>query len=161
MKKQKRKVLQKLFLACGLMMAPLMAYGNSEPKLVVCTNSGGVYEFFLADNPTITYQDNLLVVANEKGLAVSVNAEEVANFDFVPSSTDDPTSVDAANLSGRFHSLFSGMPDGSRVEVLTLDGKIIENITVGADGKAQTDFTSLPKGIYVVKTAKGSFKIQK
>lgn len=159
MEKEKKRVLPRLLLACGLLMSPFLAHGSTEPKFVVCTNSGGVYEFLIADNPVITYKDNLLVVGNEKGLSVSVNAEEVVSFDFVPSASE-PTAVDAVSLSGRFHSLFSGMQDGSRIEVLTLEGKILESVTVGADGKAAMDFTRLPKGIYVVKTEKGSFKIR-
>ena len=160
MKKQKRKVLSRLLFACGLLMLPLLAHGNSEPKVVVRTNSGGVYEFIIADNPTITFQDNLLVIGNEKGLSLSVNAEEVAGFDFVPSD-DSSLSVDVINHSGRFRSLFSSLEEGSTVDVLTLDGKILERVAIGADGKAEMDFTRLPNGVCIIRTGKGSFKIKK
>ena len=89
-----------------------------------------------------------------------MNAEEVAGFDFVPSD-DSSLSVDVINHSGRFRSLFSSLEEGSTVDVLTLDGKILERVAIGADGKAEMDFTRLPNGVCIIRTGKGSFKIKK
>ena len=47
------------------------------------------------------------------------------------------------------------------MSVFTADGKTIQKTTVGEDGNAEIDFSKMPKGVYVVKTEKGSIKIQK
>ena len=156
--KLRKKELLKLLLACGLMMSPLLGFANAEPKVVVETNAGSSYEFYISDNPRITYQDNLLVIKNEKDLSVSVEAADVKVFKFYSS---DNTAIDGVEIGGNFGSRMSGLKAGSSVNVFTPDGKSVQRTTVGKDGNAEIDFTQMPKGVYVVKTEKGSFKIQK
>ena len=156
--KLRKKELLKLLLACGLMMSPLLGFANAEPKVVVETNAGSSYEFYISDNPRITYQDNLLVIKNEKDLSVSVDAADVKTFKFYSS---DDTAIDGVEIGGNFGSRMSGLKAGSSVNVITIDGKTVQSTTVGKDGNAEIDFTQMPKGVYVVKTEKGSFKIQK
>ena len=64
-------------------------------------------------------------------------------------------------IGGKFGSKMSGLKAGSSVSVFTADGKTIQKTTVGEDGNAEIDFSKMPKGVYVVKTEKGSIKIQK
>ena len=156
--KLRKKELLKLLLASGLMMSPLLSFATAEPKVVVETTTGSLYEFYIADNPRITYQDNLLVIQNEKDLSVSVNAADVKTFKFYSSSD---TAIDGVEIGGKFGSKMSGLKAGSSVSVFTADGKTIQKTTVGEDGNAEIDFSKMPKGVYVVKTEKGSIKIQK
>ena len=153
--KLRKKELLKLLLASGLMMSPLLSFATAEPKVVVETTTGSLYEFFIADNPRITYQDNLLVIQD---LSVSVNAADVKTFKFYSSSD---TAIDGVEIGGKFGSKMSGLKAGSSVSVFTADGKTIQKTTVGEDGNAEIDFSKMPKGVYVVKTEKGSIKIQK
>lgn len=150
--------LLKLLLACGMMMSPLLGFAFSEPKVVVETTAGSAYEFYIADNPRISYQDNLLVIQNDKGLTVSVEAAEVKSFRFYSS---DVTAIKGIEMNGQFGSKLMGLKAGSDVKVFAIDGKSIQSTTVGNEGNAEIDFSQLPTGIYVVKTEKGSFKIKK
>lgn len=156
--KIKKKELLKLLLACGLMIAPLSGYAYADPKIVINTAAGSTFEFYIADNPRITYHDNLLVIENDKGVSVSVEASDVQGCNFFGS---DDTAINAVETEGKFGSMMSGLKVGSRVNVFALDGKTIQTMPVGNDGKAEIDFNQLPKGVYVIKTEKGSFKIQK
>lgn len=156
--KTRKKELLKLLLACGLMMAPLLCHAYTEPKVVINTSAGSSFEFYIADNPRITYQNNWLMIENDKGVTVSVEAADVAGFNFLPS---DDTAIDDVRAEGRFGSMMSGLNAGSTVSVFALDGKTIQTMSAGSDGKAEIDFNQLPKGVYIIKTDKGSFKIQK
>lgn len=149
----RKKELLKLLLACGLMMAPLVVHADNEPKVVVNTAAGASYEFYIADNPRITYQDNLMVIANDKGETVSVEAADVRSCTFFGSDT----AIDAVRVDGRFGSVMSGLRAGSRVGVFALDGKAVLTTSAGSDGKAEIDFGQLPKGVYLIKTEKGAF----
>lgn len=146
-----------LLLACGLLMSPMHGNAANEPKLVINTAAGATYEFFIADNPTMTYKDNVLVCRNDKGLEVSVEASEVRAFSFVPSNVD--TGVNDVDFSSTFGSVLSGLKGGSKVTVSTLDGKVIHSLNASEAGTVEVDFNQLPHGVIVIKTEKGSLKI--
>lgn len=63
----RKKKMLRVLLACGLLVSPAIAQAYNDPKMVVTTVAGTSYEFFIADNPTIQYKDNLLVCQNDKG----------------------------------------------------------------------------------------------
>ena len=55
----------------------------------------------------------------------------------------------------------SGAEAGTVAAIYDTTGKRIAAANVGADGSVQLATTSLPKGIYIVKTNKTTFKIKK
>ena len=147
----RKKKMIRLLLACGLLMSPVIAQADNEPKMVVTTVEGSSYEFFIADNPTIQYKKNLLVCQNNKGLSVSVEAANVKSFKFFPSESD--TGINQVSFSSSFGSKLSGLTAGSKVLV-------VKSLKANDSGTIDIDFTQLPHGIFVVKTEKGAFKIQ-
>ena len=155
----RKKVINKSLLACCLLMSPTLGYADNEPKIIVNTNQGATYEFFLADNPTMTYQDNLLVCQNEKGLSISVEAEAVKSFDFIPSDGQN-TGINEITIRNDFSSKLSGLRAGSKVEIFSLDAQLIKSQKALEDGTLHVDFSQLPHGVFIVKTEKGSLKIQ-
>lgn len=154
----KKKRMIRLLLACGLLMSPILGYAANEPKLVINTAAGATYEFFIADNPKMTFQDNVLVCQNDKGLKISVEATEVRTFNFTPSSEE--TGIDQVSISSKFGSILSGLKAGSKVTVATLDGKVVKSLNVSETGSVELDFNQMPHGILVIKTEKGTLKIQ-
>ena len=155
----RKKKMIRLLLACGLLMSPVMSQAYNEPKMVVTTVAGTSYEFFIADNPTIQYKDNLLVCQNDKGLSISVEAVDVKSFLFFSSDID--TGINHVSISSDdFGSKLSGLKPSSKVIVAALDGKVVKNLNANDAGTIDIDFTQLPHGIFVIKTDKGAFKIQ-
>lgn len=136
-----------------------MGYADDEPKIIVNTTQGATYEFFLADNPTLSYQDNLLVCQNEKGLSISVEAANVKSFDFIPSEEQE-TGIGQITIRNDFSSKLSGLRAGSKVEIFSLDAQLIKSLKVLEDGTLHIDFSQLPHGVFIVKTEKSSLKIQ-
>lgn len=139
----------RLLMAVGLMVLPLMANAD-DTRFIITTKDGTVAEFYLDDDPLITYQDNLLVAVSSKQ-EISVSAEEVVSFVF----SSEPSGI--KNLQGT--SSFNGLVPGTAVQVFTIDGKLITNTKVSEDGKVDINFNNLPEGIFVIRTAKTSFKI--
>lgn len=147
-----------MLLACGLLVSPVVAHAYNDPKMVVTTNAGESYEFFISDNPSIKYQDNLLVCKNDKGLSVSVEAANVKTFKFY--SSDDDTGIGQVELPSVFGSKLSGLQAGSRVDIVTLDAKVVKSLKANTDGTVDINFGELPNGVLIIKTQKGSFKIK-
>lgn len=154
----RKKKMIRLLLACGLLMSPALTHAENEPKLVVNTADGASYEFFIADNPKMTYQDNFLVCQNDKGFSISVSAEQVTSFKFTPSNVD--TGINSAKFPSSFGSVLSGLKTGSKVVVASIDGKIVKTLHANEAGTVELDFNQLPKGILIIKTEQGSLKIQ-
>lgn len=159
---RKRTIIQML-MACGFLLSPVAtmttsAAENSAAAGITINVSGTIYEFYLSDNPVITFQDNVLVVKSDKAAAISVDAKDVGAFTFTPSI---PTGINQVqqNPSLAFGSKMKGLSPGSRIMVATLDGKTVLSQVVGESGEATVDFQSLPSGILVLKTEKGTIKI--
>lgn len=150
----------RLLLACGLLMSPIAITCKAESRMVVTTNGGSTFEFFVYDNPKMTYHDNVLSIANDLGASMTVEAAEVKTFKFYP-SYDTETGIGhiATGTRGRQASMMSGLEPGSAVDVHTLGAQKVLTVTVGSEGTAVIDFGSLPDGVYVVKTGKGTFKV--
>lgn len=147
-----------MLLACGLLVSPVVAHAYSDPKMVVTTKAGESYEFFISDNPSIKYQYNLLVCKNDKGLSVSVEAANVKTFKFY--SSDDDTGIGQVELPSVFGSKLSGLQAGSRVDIVTLDAKVVKSLKANTDGTVDINLSELPNGVLIIKTQKGSFKIK-
>ncbi len=145
----------KRILALGLLMlSGLSAVRAEEARLIITTKDGTVAVFPIADSPVITYHDNLLKVEGG-GSEISVEADAVGSFDFLPS---EESGVDMINAGG---SKFSGLKPGDQVQVYTADGKLAATIIADESTSASVDLSSLPSGIYIVRTPGASFKIKK
>lgn len=160
----RKKTIILLLTACGLLLSPLAsttanASGVAEQAKIAINVSGTTYEFYLADSPVITFQDNVLEVKSEKGKTISVDAKDVGTFTFVPSAS---TGIDLVQLhpSTAFGSKMNGLTPGSRVVVATIDGKVVLSQVANEQGAAAVDFDSLPSGLLILKTEKGSIKIR-
>ena len=152
-----------MLMACGFLISPVAtmttsAAENSAAAGITINVSGTIYEFYLSDNPVITFQDNVLVVKSDKDEAISVDAKDVGAFTFSPSI---PTGIGQVEQNPylAFGSKMKGLTPGSRIMVVTLDGKTVLSQKVGETGEVTVDFQSLPSGVLVLKTEKGAFKV--
>lgn len=154
---RKRTIIQVL-MACGFLLAPLSSWASSQAKIAI-NISGTIYEFYLADKPVITFQNNILEVKSDKGAGVTVDAKDVGDFQFIPAVSTGIDEIEANPAFG-FGSRMSGLTPGSKVIVATADGKVVLRQTVGEEGTASVDFSRLPVGILILKTEKGVIKIK-
>lgn len=153
----RKRTIIKILMACGFLLSPLTSWAEQQAKITI-NISGTLYEFYLEDKPVITFQDNVLEIKSDKNTGVTVDAKDVGDFSFVPSTTGIENIEMNPNVA--FGSKISGLTPGSKVIVATPDGKVILSQNVSDNGKAEVDFTQLPAGILVLKTEKGAIKIK-
>ncbi len=146
--------LKRVFAAGVLIASGLTAMHADEARLVITTKSGTTAEFLIADSPVITFQDNLLNVTGG-GSEISVEADAVGSFDFVPS---EGAGVDEVMADG---SRFSGLRPGTRVQVFSSDGRLTATFIADDSESVSVNLKSLAPGIYIISTPDASFKIKK
>ncbi len=149
----KKRLLKRCLAAAGMLLLGVGAVWAEEARLIITTQGGTVAEFLIADSPVITYQDNLLQVKGGD-MEISVEADEVGSFDFVPSESG----VDEINVGD---SQLSGLKPGAPVEVYTFDGKLVEAFKADDSQTVSLKLRGLAAGIYIVRTPETSFKIKK
>lgn len=136
-----------------MLLIGVSAVRAEEARLIITTKGGTVAEFLIADSPVITYQDNLLQVKGGD-MEISVEADEVGSFDFVPSESG----VDEIYVGG---SQLSGLKPGTPVEVYTFDGKLAGTFKADDSQSVKINISELAPGYYIVRTPETSFKIKK
>ena len=52
----------------------------------------------------------------------------------------------------------NGLKAGARVAIYNLNGTQISSVTADGEGRVALDFSSLPKGVYILRTPTKSFK---
>ena len=130
-------------------------------KSVVFTLQDGTLVYYLLGGeiaPVMRFSD-------EGTLTVNADSYEVSGIrNFYISQTDDPTSVSAPQaahptLAGGLFSVHAAA--GTVVDVFNLGGTR-QDIPVTQQGDTVTlDLHALPRGIYIIKVGKESFKINK
>ena len=152
----KKNVLIRAFAVVAMLLLGVSAVLAEQARLIITTKSGTVAEFPISENPVITYQDNILEVKGGGGEEISVAANEVSNFDFVPS--ESASGVDEINVEG---SKLSGLLPGTPVDVYTIDGQKVASFTVDDSKSVIVNMNELTPGYYIIRTPKDSFKIKK
>lgn len=116
--------------------------------------------FALSEHPTITYAgDQLTIATSDRSISLPVADIRSAGF------CDDPaTGISVPVAAGRPHiaggtACFMALPAGSQVVVYQADGKQVHRLTVGADGTAEVNLRSFPKGAYIIKSQHQTIKI--
>ncbi len=149
----KKNLLKRFFAAVGILLLGVAAVWANEARLIITTKGGTVAEFLIADSPVITYQDNLLEVKGGN-MEISVEADEVGSFDFIPSESG----VDEIYVGD---SQLSGLKPGTPVEVYTFDGKLTSRFKADDSQTVKLNLSDLEPGFYIIRTPETSFKIKK
>lgn len=111
----------------------------------------------LAEHPVITYTDNTLHIRTAKE-TIDVPVSQISGTEF--SETSNIRVVENKQLQIQEGSLyFNELPRGSKVSVFAANGIEVSSANVDEDGRAIVNMSSLPKGIFVVKSATQTFKI--
>lgn len=150
----KKFLLSRILLVGALMLLGYSAVRAEQACMVITTNSGITAKFLVADEPVITYQDNLLVIKAGSD-ELSTEAADVKSFEFFPGDT---SGVDSVAIDG---STLSGLLPGTPVEVYTFDGQHVASFKADDSKSVSIDLGSLAPGFYILRTPSASFKIKK
>lgn len=149
-------------LLLALSFVSFSAIADNVTTLELVQNSGETTQFELGKSPVVSTNHDSLVIADATR-EVRVALSEVKMYHFL---TADATSINNVNgKSTAAHSFRGGVVkfDGLRASpiiVATVDGKVIANVRSSSNGSAVIDLNAFGHGLYIVKTATGSYKFK-
>lgn len=138
---------------------------DKQNTLIVLTKNNVMHQFVLADKPKVTFEGNQLKVTCEKASAsASFNLSDIIRFTYEGKNTSgiDELTVDPAEISMEGGTLvISQMKANSTVNVYSMDGKLVRQLTAQRAGTYRLSLSSFPAGVYLVKADNTTFKITK
>ena len=155
-----------------LITPPASGLGDEEPDdeemvdrkfLVVETKDHIKTTYMLAEKPQVRFVGaNLRVVSSKAD--VTYNLSDILRFTYETRSVTgvselrhEPTTVDYTD--GQL--VVSGIKAGASVNVYSLEGKLVKQLTAEHAGTYRLSLSSLPQGTYIVKADNVSYKIMK
>ena len=158
-------------IALTLSFIPLCGFAQTvQERLITCLvlteTNGTKTEFALESFPVITIEDNNLVIThngNQLTTALTgvqdyrfIEKKVTAGISSVPSN--DPKNASNTPQFSFSNAEVSGLKAGAKVAIYNLNGTQISSVTADGEGRVALDFSSLPKGVYILRTPTKSFK---
>lgn len=158
-------------IALTLSFIPLSGFAQTvQERLITCLllteTNGTTTEFALESFPVITIEDNNLVITcKDQKLTTALTGVQdyrfiekkvTAGISSVPSN--DPKNASVSPQFSFNNAEVSGLKAGTRVAIYNLNGTQISSVTADGEGRVALDFSSLPKGVYILRTPTKSFK---
>lgn len=126
-------------------------------SVVVTTASGDVIKFDLSGGVNVAFSDTEVIITSDNS-EVKLPVTDFARFDFSDdASVSDKTIQSVTVIVGNDFINLSGLPGRSLVQLFTLNGISVANIT--ADDSGGASIRSLSKGIYILKTQLSTIKV--
>ena len=158
-------------IALALSFIPLSGFAQTvQEKIITCLvlteTNGTKTEFALNSYPVITIEANDLVITCE-GKKLSTALTGVQDYHFIEKKvTTSISSVPANDPKGETttpsfsfnNAEVSGLKAGARVAIYNLNGTQISSVRADGEGRVALDLSSLPKGVYILRTPTKSFK---
>lgn len=158
-------------IAFTLSFIPLSGFAQTvQEKMITCLvlteTNGTKTEFALDSYPVVTIEANDLVITCE-GKKLSTALIGVQNYHFTEKKvTTSVSSVPANDPKGETttpsfsfsNAEVSGLKAGARVAIYNLNGTQISSVIADGEGRVALDLSSLPKGVYILRTPTKSFK---
>ena len=147
-----------------LMLAMTTWAQNNTQRLVVWQKSGEKVYFDLTEEPETTFEGTQLVIKTTKTTAY-YQLENVLRYTYEGTKT----AIDGPKLrpgeivfrQGADQMAFDGLADGTRIDVYTLDGKLLKSQTARGSQQAVVSLASQPAGTYIVKVGDATYKFLK
>ena len=154
-----------LFLLMALVLLPTMARAdNAAQQLVVWLKNGQKIRHDLADKPETRFNAGYLMLSTSK-VSVSYPLTDVLRYTFegdIPVVSVPSVKPGEIRVSQNDNAmLFDGLPDGTSVEVFTLDGKKLSAQTARKGQKTLVSLQRHPAGTYLVKVGDATYKFVK
>jgi len=131
---------------------PLSIYADEESLTIMV--KGTPVTILLSEHPIITYaNDALQITTSEKKIEIPVKDIESFSFD---DSVNDIRAIRAIK-NGQVEMYgniiyFKMLKPESKVDVYSVDGRLVNESFVDSDGNGVADLSKLSKGVYVIKT---------
>ena len=158
-------------IALALSFIPLSGFAQTVQEkiiiyLVLTETNGTKTEFALNSYPVITIEANDLVITCE-GKKLSTALTGVQDYHFIEKKVttsissfpaNDPKGETTTPSFSFSNAEVSGLKAGAKVAIYNLNGTQISSATADGEGQVALDLSSLPKGVYILRTPTKSFK---
>lgn len=152
------------FLLLLLLAWPIEMLADDQlATLIVKMKSGSETAFFLKDKPQVKFEGTNLKVTSSAGDATFALAD-VLRFTY---AKKDPAGINETIDEKTGVALqddvlvISQMKANSTVNVYSMDGKLVRQLTAQRAGTYRLSLSSLPAGVYIVKADNITYKITK
>lgn len=137
------------------------AWAQSAQRLVVWKTGNTKVYFDLAEEPETTFADGQLVIKTTQ-TTVYYPLTEVLRYTY----EGNMTAIDSHKLrpgeirfmQGTDQMAFDGLPDGTKLEVYSLDGKKLFTRQARGGQRTVLSLANYPKGTYLVKVGDATYK---
>lgn len=154
------KLKKNLFAILALLFGVSMGVRADVVKYLVLNTADEQQVIALADNPVMTVSGGVLKVTVGGVEKVSTSLDNVKNYMFQEQNATAIREImaDGYQLS-EGHVFMSNVKAGETIAVYSADSRRVSVQRVAADGRVDIDLTSLPKGVYIVKSPTTSIKV--
>lgn len=152
-----------LVLLLGFVVSQTTMAQEKQQLVVWLTNGQKVYHD-LSDEPETTFSEGMLWLKTKK-VSVSYPLKDVCRYTF-GGETDAIQSPSVRPgemrfMQGKDAMAFEGLPEGTTLELYSLDGKKLSTIKAQGGQRTVISLANHPKGTYIVKMGDASFKFVK
>ena len=158
-------------IALALSFIPLSGFAQTvQERIITCLvlteTNGTKTEFALESFPVISIEGNNLVITHN-GNQLTTALTGVQDYHFIEKKvttsissvpSNDPKNASVSPQFSFSNAEVSGLKAGARVAIYNLNGTQISSATADGEGRVALDFSSLPKGVYILRTPTKSFK---
>lgn len=154
-----------ILLLAVVLLTPMSSLWAADlvTTLIVLTKDNAQHQFALPDKPKVSFEGKNLIVVSDK-TTTTFALSDVVRFTY---KDLDPSGIQEVYIKDTNVSLEDGMLVVSQVKansnvcVYSLDGRLVRQLAVKRAGTYRLNLSSLPFGIYLVKTGSLTYKITK
>ena len=153
-----------ILIVFALALPSAMNAQSESQRLVVWQKSGEKVYFDLDEEPETTFEAGKLVITTSKTTAY-YQLENVLRYTF--EGQLGPTTIAKARpgeikfSQGEDMMKFEGLADGTRLELYSVDGKLLGVQQARAGEPSIVSLKDMPLGTYIVKAGEATYKFQK
>lgn len=136
---------------------------NAADSIILWRTNGEKITINIGERPKITFGNGEVTITTANG-SVAYPAGELQRCTY-ESITDgiegmEVTKTPSLAMDGNGVTV-TGLPAASQVAVYSVNGLLLSSMQADNSGKATVCTTTMPEGVYIVKTTVGNFKIRK
>ena len=145
-----------ILLLAVVLLTPMSSLWAADlvTTLIVLTKDNAQHQFALPDKPKVSFEGKNLIVVSDK-TTTTFALSDVVRFTY---KDLDPSGIQEVYIKDTNVSLEDGMLVVSQVKansnvcVYSLDGRLVRQLAVKRAGTYRLNLSSLPFGVYLVKT---------
>ena len=163
----KKKALIRALALLTLLLLPAQALlarvaEENVTCMVLTLTDGTVNRFALTDTPMVTYEgENLVVSTGDEQFTTALSGISQLTFEQVSTGISEMVEESPKPIFTPGQARFEGLKTHAAVSIYTIDGKMLSSMRASEEGIVNIDLSTLPQGVYILRTPNQNYKIKK